>query len=252
MAKRLKKRGPGRPRKSRCKAAGAKLGKACCLQGSLFKEWTEHLLATGPTWLFVLTLLSHMLCLRVTEACKLKSEHFDWRKGCVVIGALKRQPAVLKHMMTAVLPRLKQLRKQGVGKFRVRENGARAKTRCLDKWMWPASGYLFPSKRVDAVKPHINKNSVCKAIARVRSTFAPKGFTGGATVRSHSARHRMINDMKCSEVPDEIGMMVARITDKRVYHGYGQLSSVQTATALERNKKFKKLLLQLYPVGKQK
>ena len=38
----------------------------------------------------------------------------------------------------------------------------------------------------------------------------------------------MINDMKCNDVPDEIGMMVASL-------GYGQLIAAQATTALPRD-----------------
>ena len=56
----------------------------------------------------------------------------------------------------------------------------------------------------------------------------------------------MINDLKRAQVPDEIGMVFARIHDRKTYLGYGQINAEQTATILSNNKKLTTNLLKMY------
>ena len=74
------------------KVQGNKLGQAEALHGPLWNQWRQHVLKTGPTWLFVVISLAHMLCCRVTEILKLTGDDFSFRHRFVRIKPLKRQP----------------------------------------------------------------------------------------------------------------------------------------------------------------
>ena len=69
-----------------------KLGQAATLAGGLWAAWIKHLLATGPTWVYIHAIMCHMFCLRATEGLGLRGCDFDWRARSVRIRALKRQP----------------------------------------------------------------------------------------------------------------------------------------------------------------
>jgi hypothetical protein len=56
----------------------------------------------------------------------------------------------------------------------------------------------------------------------------------------------MINDLKSNQVPEEAGMMYARIKDRKTWAGYGKLTPTQCGDVLERNKSFKKTLSTMY------
>lgn len=87
--------------------------------------------------------------------------------------------------------------------------------RYVDHWKWPQpGGYLFPSARTGSC---MKKDAVCHSIVKARKSF--EGDIDDPTkVRSHSGRHRMINDLKTSSVPPDAGMMFARIRDKKLGH----------------------------------
>ena len=98
---------------------------------------------------------------------------FSGSKKAVHVGALKRQSPVHKTMISAVLPLLKSLRckcrKRSVNK------GAFGVVNYFDVWKWPQQDvhYLFPPMRSDAKEAHRGKDTVCKAISRLRKTFQP-------------------------------------------------------------------------------
>ena len=80
-----------------------KRGPAASLPGKLWAAWTQHLLATGPTWVWVAVVLTHILCCRITEVLSLRKRDFDFKKRCVTVRALKRQPQVQPQFGKAVL-----------------------------------------------------------------------------------------------------------------------------------------------------
>ena len=88
-----------------------------------------------------------------------------------------------------------------------------------DSWHFPTQPhpFLFPSLRAHATSQRLTKDTVCRAIARVRENFGPpknvQAFQKQG-VRSHSGRHRMVSDMKRCEVPDITAMHFARIVDR--------------------------------------
>lgn len=153
---------------------------------------------------------------------------------------------VNKKMLSSVVATMISLRDKGVTRRRQRSCGARGMQQVVDRWEWPKStgGLLFPSPRSEN-KPK-SKDSVCHLIAKIR-----KSFVGGAKmdlqkIRSHSGRHRMINDLKRSDASTDAAMAFARIRDKKTFDGYGRLDDLQVGHSLDTNKKFKRALQQMY------
>ena len=206
----------GRPMKK--KSTGLKLGKAAVLSGPLWRLWMQHVWAQGPTWLWVALFLSHALCSRITEVLRLRASDFKWKSHSVYVAALKRCPGTQKHMMKAIFPELRQLREQGARKRRHRRWGARGVVHFWDSWTWPESeGLLFKSSRCDSHLVRRNKDTAAKAVARLRQSFDPpkKNIFNAQRIRTHSARHTMINNFKDAQVSDHAGMRMARISDYR-------------------------------------
>ena len=201
-----------------------RLGKASCMPGGLWPAWLKHLLAVGPTWLYVASILCHTLCLRITEALRLVKSDFDWQRRRVRVRGMKRQPEVHKHILKSVLPKLRQLRHKGVKRQRERNKGVLGIQKEWDSWAWPEreDELLFPSERADCGTPHRNKDTACKAVARARQSFKPPAghYVLSSRIRTHSARHRMVNDMKFAHVGDDTAMRFARIYDKRIDEGH--------------------------------
>ena len=138
---------------------------------------------------------------------------------------------VKKCLLTPVLSKLQSLKKKGVKRKRARNCGARGSVTFVDHWEWPKPGaYLFPSQRTSG---RVKKDAVCHSIVKARKSFDRDIDT--TKVRSHSGRHRMINDMKSSSIPPEAGMMFARIKDKKPWASYGQLSPSQCREVLQKN-----------------
>ena len=248
----MAKRKRGRPPKR--KAPTFRLGQASSLPGPLWNLWLSHILKHGPTWLCVATFLSHALCCRITEVLRLRGQDVTIKDKTVHVASLKRAGAVDKRILGALLPKLLKLKQKGVRKKRQRRAGARGFVSWMDVWTWPEkpSGYLFPSHRLDAKETRRTKDTACKAVARLRKLFAPrcKEPPVTRTIRTHSARHRMINDLKISDIPDAISMRMARIKDHNTFTKYGQLSDHQVGAALDGSKRLKKTLEETYGIKK--
>ncbi len=140
---------------------------------------------------------------------------------------------------------------------RPRNNGARGVCSYIDRWKWLAkdNDYLFPATRRDSKEVHQCKDTVWKTIARLRQNFLPpkNHNVHTDTIRSHSGRHRMVNDLKSSGIPDDVATSFARICDKRTFAGYGQLTNEQTGASLEKNKALKRTMAETYKLSnKQK
>ena len=223
------------------KATKKRLGKAVTLPGPLWGMWLAHVLAHGTCWLYVALLLSHALCLRISEALRLRAEDFSFQAKSVYIGPLKGQAGFRKPMIPEIRKTLLHLQKYVVKRKRSRQQGARGCVQFTDQWRWPATGFLFPSERCDASEVTRTKDTVCKAISRLRKTFEHP--TDGS-VRSHSGRHTMINTLKLAGLPDQVSMYYARIQDHRTFEGYGQLSQTQASDVLKKNRPLSALLCQ--------
>ncbi|CAE7822103.1 unnamed protein product [Symbiodinium sp. CCMP2592] len=240
----------GRKKPSKKKSSTRRLGKASTLPGALWGAWLDHVLRTGPTWLWVALVLSHCLCLRISEVLRLRRRDFRWEQNQVYVGPLKQQPGVRKSMLTALVPVLRNLRDHGKSRRRKQHKGARGTVAFADNWAWPKddAGFLFPSTRSDSAELHRVKDSACKAVSRARQSFKPskKDFVQVEQIRTHSGRHRMINDLKQAEVPQEIAMKFARISDVRTFIGYGELTDEQAGKNLQDNKTLQKRLVAVY------
>lgn len=204
---------PGKTKKQK----GLKLGKAAVLTGPLWNLWLQFVLKQGPTWLYICLFLSHTLCCRVSEILKLTSNDFNWRNKTVHVKAMKRGKSMQKPMLQPMYAILLKLRKNGIKRNRQRLAGARGQIVYKDKWMWPVNGPLFPSERADSKEVIRNKDTACKAVARLRKKFVPpaKYVLDPMQIRTHSGRHTFVNQLKCAVVADTVGMKMARIADHR-------------------------------------
>jgi hypothetical protein len=150
---------------------------------------------------------------------------------------------VKKCILSAVLPRLQTLKQRGVKVTRKRQYGARGYQKVVDTWLWPQTpdGFLFPSVHGG----HMKKDAACHSIVKARKNFECS-LVDTRRVRSHSGRHRMINDLKSSCIPTDAGMMFARMKDKKTWASYGQLTPTQCSAVLEKNKDLKGALRKVY------
>ena len=159
------------------KKKARKLGKANPLPGKLWGAWLNHVLASGPSWLYVALFLTHACCLRISEVLRLKDCHIDTKHGHVWVGPLDWGNAMYKKIMPVLLKKVKDLKTKGIKRKRTKNSGARGITREDDSWAWPKKSfqYLFPSKRIDAVESCMVKNTVCKAVTRLRKNIQATG-----------------------------------------------------------------------------
>ena len=90
---------------------------------------------------------------------------------------------------------------------------------------------------------------MAKAIRTSRKSFVPPPAAGAiqvSKIRSHSARHRCINDLKQSHTSTSTAMRFSRIRSSQVFNGYGQQSDDQIAEALAADQGLQELWLDLY------
>jgi hypothetical protein len=87
------------------------------------------------------------------------------------------------------------------------------------------------------------QDTAAAAIRRARKNFVPPDVTAVkvSQIRSHSARHRCINDMKSQNVPQEVGKTFARIASTKVWANYGKLTEEQAAKSWGQNVKLQEL-----------
>ena len=118
-----------------------------------------------------------------------------------------------QHILNATIPLLRRPKDKGISRWRTKNKGMWGMARVRDQWAWPCgeNHYLFPAVRSGCKLPHRQKDTACKATSKLRQTFyaTSQHHVAQSTVRSHSGRHRMVNDMK-PEVPDEVDMRSAR------------------------------------------
>ena len=229
--------------KAKTRAPGRKLGEAATLSHSLLQDWLAFLLDVGPTWLHVLIKLASCLCLRVTEACRLHKDDIDFKKRVIRVAPLKRQPEVLKPLLPECAQLFATLKKKGLSRKRAQRKGSRGQVTWQDRWPDDGSdGWLFPASRSDSKTPYRQKDTVIKAINRVREQFQPANTPlclPNSKLRSHSCRNSCINMMKINQIPDEVGMQYARIKSETVYRSHGRMDMAQAAHVIRGNKKFR-------------
>ena len=142
-------------------------------------------------------------------------------------------------MLKACLPLLRRLRQNGKKSSRRVQCGARPTTTVKDHWTWPKGNkFLFPAPTKLGRK---TKDIVCHVLTKARATFVPPKNTSLVldvkTIRSHSGRHRAINDLKRSCVDPESAMVYARTAHRRTYDAYGRMNQEQAAAALNGSKR---------------
>ena len=138
-------------------------GPADTLAGAGWKAWISHLKSVGPTWLYALASLSHLLCVRVTEACTLRRSDVNLAGATVHIGAMKKGAALNKPLSIAAKRLLTEWQEAGgVSVQRTRRWGNRGAITYKDEWVFPTQdeAWLFPSNRKDAAQAHRNKAGV--------------------------------------------------------------------------------------------
>jgi integrase len=238
---------PARAGKRRCRRT---VGQADKLPGAAWTLWTHHVQATGPSWLYPVVCFGHLLCLRVTEVLRLCCKDFDLEKGVVRVQALKRQGAIDKCMSEAAVQFVRKLQEEGISVNRPKNTGLRGKQDMMDVWHWPKEpeDYLFPASRRDSQQKNRGKDVVARAIRSARRTFQVPHIpeVQPNRIRSHSGRHRCINDMKQHNVEREVGNKFARIADDGVYERYGKLSAQQAGKKLQQNQDLQVLWKQMY------
>ena len=227
-----------------------KLGQADRLPGAAWNLWTNHVQATGPSWLYPVVCLGHLLCLRVTEVLSLQGKDFNFEKKVVKVRALKRQAETDKVLGEAALAFLLKLQAEGVSIPRTKRAGARGRVAWNDEWTWPEdpAHHLFPASRRDSALDRLSKDTVARAIRRARSTFHVPHLpeVQPSMIRSHSGRHRCINDMKQHNVEREVGKKYARIGSDCVYDRYGKLSAQQAGKKLLQNRDLQDYWTKMY------
>ena len=96
----------------------------------------------------------------------------------------------------------------------------------------------------------MNKDTCVKAIVRARKTFGAPNDVAAAfdqrAIKSHSGRHRMVNDLKAVSVDEAIGMMFGRLRDEESYDHYGKVTCEQAGQVLDANWALTRVLHALY------
>jgi integrase len=185
--------------------------------------------------------LQHALALRVSEALDLHGDDFDMDAKDVTVHGRKGHGVVQK----AILPHTRKLimeLKKGFTTKRTLVSGARGSAKKIEGWKWPAKGRdpLFPRRRgKDDGQPlaAIDKNTVAKAIIRARATFKPeRKDVNPLQIRSHSARHRCVNDLKVAGVPKQMAMTYVLIKDEMTFDRiYGRPTMQQAGEVLRKS-----------------
>ncbi|CAE6950431.1 unnamed protein product [Symbiodinium sp. CCMP2592] len=229
-----------------------KRGKAEPLLGAAWAAFLQHLANTGPTWALIAISLAHLLCCRITEILRLQLQDIQWDTNKVRVRELKGHAEMLKPLSRAAVLFLEKLKAEGGRKIsRTRMWGSRGLVTFMDCWKFPleGEGHLFPASRKDCATPHRNKDAMAKAIRTARKSFVPPPEAGAiqvSKIRSHSARHRCINDLKQSGTATSTAMRFSRIRSCQVFNGYGQQSEDQIAEALLANANLQQLWLDIY------
>ena len=102
--------------------------------------------------------------------------------------------------------------------------------------------------RMDCNSEGHHKDTVCKAISCLRSTFEEPT---DRTIRSHSGRQTMVNTLKASGLADDIAMY-ARISDKQPFHGYGSFTPMQASEFIKKRKALRTSVARVYGASKKK
>ena len=148
-------------KKDKEEKAKSKRGQADCLTGSAWSAWMLHVSRVGPSWLFVLFTLCHLLCCRVTEALKLQLQDIDFENKRVKVKALKRRADIMKPISPTLQKFLEKWQQDGGQTFTyTRKWGKQGLRTYRDTWSFPTEPgqYFFPPKRSDNEMGRMNKD----------------------------------------------------------------------------------------------
>lgn len=138
-----------------------KRGKADALTGQGWQAWMAHVARVGPTWLFVLFTLCHLLCCRVTEVLQLQFQDVDMETNRVKVKALKRRESMMKPMSPTLRKFLEKWSSNGGLSFTYTKKwGTHGLRTFQDHWHYPTDPeqYFFPPKRCDNKMGRLTKD----------------------------------------------------------------------------------------------
>ena len=144
------------------KEATRKRGKADALTGQGWQAWVAHVARVGPTWLFVLFTLCHLLCCRVTEVLQIQLQDVDMENHRVKVKALKRRESMMKPICPTLRHFLEKWSSNGGLSFTYTKKwGAHGLRTFQDHWHYPTEPkqYFFPPKRSDNQMGRLTKDS---------------------------------------------------------------------------------------------
>ena len=147
------------PRRLLRKQKVKRRGPADPLLGDAWKKWGQLIKEHGPMWLYAATIISHALCLRITETLKLTAESFDWYRRVVVVPPNKGQEETEKVLPWQAFNLFTDWWfNGGLQVTRTKRQGSRGLVEVTDAWKWPCTGLLFPSKRRDSKLGRVTKD----------------------------------------------------------------------------------------------
>jgi len=152
----------------------------------------------------------------------------------------QRREGVYKPIPQAWRERLEELRRDGHTTMIKRGPKTFQAT-----WKWK-TGLLFPAERPTAKRKHLSTKSVESAIKRARSSLAPDAKNPDIAktdriekIRSHSGKHRAVNDYKNAGIPTPAWQPVAEHKCRQTADAvYGKLNQAQAGQILRRSPVF--------------
>lgn len=148
-------------KKDQGQKAKSKRGQADSLTGNGWAAWMTHVSRVGPSWLFVLFALCHLLCCRVSEILKLQLQDMDFENKRVKIKPLKKRGEIMKPISATLQKFLDKWRQDGGQSFTyTRKWGKQGLRTYRDTWSFPTEPeqYFFPPKRSDNKMGRMSKD----------------------------------------------------------------------------------------------
>ena len=124
------------------------LGQADKLPGVAWSLWTHHIQAMGPSWLYPVACLGHLLCLRVTHVLSLRGKDFDLEHGAVRLQLFTWHATLEKLMSEAAFDFVHKLQVKCISAKRLKTSGSGGRRFRFSAWNWPEGPeeYLFPPR----------------------------------------------------------------------------------------------------------
>ena len=223
--------GVQRKQKSKTQRRANARGQADPLRGPAWAKVAEHMKTHGgaawlyPVWVFLRALVmreGQVVLLRGDDFAKDLSEVWACPFKCRRKGEYKPIPRVWRGM-------LEELRRNGHSMTVTRRTKTFKAT-----WRW-RKGLLFPSEKQTAERKHIGTKAVEKAIRRAKGSLDPSDRDLNIPkIRSHSGKHRAVNDFKTAMIPTPVWQPSAEIRCRRTADTvYGPMNTAQAAQLLD-------------------